>query len=362
MMFGIDEKALRVTWTIFLFGLLLLVVYSIRETLLVFAGAVLFAYVLSPIVTLIERFLPKRRVIALGIVYVLLLGALVGIGFALIPRLASEATSLLTRLPALVMSGRWATLPLPSWANPVRGQIMDALNKQAAGLEQHVVPFIQAAGSRILTEVGSLVPMILVPIVAFFFLKDARTIRASVLAMAQGPARAKLAAIINGVHSMLQNYMKALVILAAASFLAWMIFLSILGEPYALLLAGLAGVLEFVPVIGPAAALVIMLVVSSATGSGGVVWIIVFWVLNRVFQDYVLNPFLMSSGVEIHPILVLFGVLAGDQLGGIPGMFYSVPVLAIFKVVLNNLSQNTPAKELDREATRVDEATAVSQP
>jgi predicted PurR-regulated permease PerM len=161
---------------------------------------------------------------------------------------------------------------------------------------------------------------------------------------------------------MLQSYMKALVILAAASFLAWLIFLNILGEPYALLLAGLAGSLEFVPVIGPAAAVVIMLVVSSATGTGGVVWIIVFWVLNRVFQDYVLNPFLMSSGVEIHPVLVLFGVLAGDQLGGIPGMFYSVPVLAILKVVLSTLSQGPPETQIAREAAIADATAAVSQP
>jgi predicted PurR-regulated permease PerM len=361
-MFGIDEKALRVTWTVFLFGFLLFLVYSIRDTLLVFAAAVLFAYVLSPIVSLIERFLPQRRVIALGLVYVLLLGALVGLGFALIPKLAAEATSLLTRLPALVMSGRWATLPLPSWANPVRGQIMEALNRQAAGLEAHVVPFIQEAGTRILSEVSSLVPMILVPIMAFFFLKDARTIKFALLGLARGQARARLAAIINGVHGMLQSYMKALVILAAASFLAWVIFLNILGEPYALLLAGLAGALEFVPVIGPAAALIIILVVSSTAGVGGVAWVIVFWILNRVFQDYVLNPFLMSSGVEIHPILVLFGVLAGDQLGGIPGMFYSVPVLAILKVVLNNLSQSVPERDKARSTTVGENATAVSQP
>jgi predicted PurR-regulated permease PerM len=87
-------------------------------------------------------------------------------------------------------------------------------------------------------------------------------------------------------------------------------------------------------------------VVSSATGAGGLVWIIVFWVLYRVFQDYVLNPFLMSSGVEIHPILVLFGVLAGDKLGGIPGMFFSVPILAILKVVLTNLSRAATEREL----------------
>jgi predicted PurR-regulated permease PerM len=345
-MLGIDEKALRVTWTVFLFTLLLLVVYSIRETLLVFAGAIFFAYVLSPIVTLIERVLPKRRAVALGLVYVVLLGAMVGLGFALIPRLASEAISLFKRLPALVMSGGWATLPLPGWAAPVRGQIMDAVAKWASGLEAHAVPFIQEAGSEILSGVGNLVPMILVPILAFFFLKDARAIKIGLLNTTHGSSRTTLGAILDDVHVMLQSYMKALVILAAASFSAWFIFLSILGAPYALLLAGLAGILEFIPVIGPAAALVIILVVNSATGAGGLVWILGFWVLYRVFQDYVLNPFLMSSGVEIHPILILFGVLAGERLGGVPGMFFSVPILAILKVVLSNLSRAATEREL----------------
>lgn len=348
-MFGIDKKALQVTWTVFLFVLFLVVVYFIHDTLIVFAAAVFFAYILSPIVALIERFLPKRRTLALGIVYVLLLGALVGIGFALIPKLASQATSLMQRLPSIVMNGTWATLPLPSWAAPVREQIMEALRKQAAGLEQHVVPFIQEAGSQILSGVGSLVPMILIPIFAFFFLKDARSIKLGLLSLASGSQRATLARILNDVHNVLQSYIKALVILAAASFLAWLIFLSILGESYALLLAGVAGVLEFIPVIGPAAALVIIAVASGATGVGGLLWIVVFWILNRVFQDYVLSPFLMSSGVEIHPTLVLFGVLAGEQLGGIPGMFFSVPLLAILKVVLSNLSRAHAEQELTVE-------------
>jgi predicted PurR-regulated permease PerM len=346
-MLGIDEKALRVTWTIFLFAFVLVVVYFIRDTLLVFAGAIFFAYVLSPIVALIERSIPKRRTLALGIVYVILLGAIVGLGFALIPRLAQEATSLFTRLPAMLMSGGWATLPLPSWAAPVRGQIMDAVKNWAAGLEKSAVPFIQEAGSQILSGVSSLVPMILVPILAFFFLKDAREIRRALLNMVHGPSRNTLTQILEDVHVMLQSYIKSLIILAAASFVAWMIFLNILGEPYALLLAGLAGTLEFIPVIGPAAALVIILVVSSATGgAGGLAWIVGFWVLYRVFQDYVLNPFLMSAGVEIHPILVLFGVLAGDKLGGIPGMFFSVPILAILKVILTNLSRASTEREL----------------
>jgi predicted PurR-regulated permease PerM len=66
-------------------------------------------------------------------------------------------------------------------------------------------------------------------------------------------------------------------------------------------------------------------------------WILIFWGLYRLFADYVLNPYLMSSGVEVHPLLVLFGILAGETIGGIPGMFFSVPAIAILRVMFTNL-------------------------
>ena len=274
------------------------------------------------------------------------MGLLVGLGFALIPKLASQAVSLAKQLPAMVTTNRLATLPLPPWAEPVREQIMDAIGRQAAGLQQQVVPFIQRASTEIVSGVSSLVPMILVPILAFFFLKDARDMRSALLNSLAPAQQATLESILSEVHVMLQSYMRTLVILATASFAAWAIFLSILGQPYELLLAGTAGALEFIPVIGPAAALVLILVVTGVAGSGGVLWIIIFWALYRVFQDYVLNPYLMSAGVEIHPLLVLFGVLAGEKIGGVPGMFFSVPALAILKVVLTHLRLANTEKQL----------------
>jgi predicted PurR-regulated permease PerM len=103
-------------------------------------------------------------------------------------------------------------------------------------------------------------------------------------------------------------------------------------------------VLEFIPVVGPAAALIVILVVCGVAGEG-LIWIIVFWALYRIFQDYVLNPFLMSAGIQLHPLLVLFGVLAGERIGGIPGMFFSVPALAILKVVLGHLHTASAARQ-----------------
>jgi len=337
-MFGIDERALRVVWTVFLFALLLAIVHIIRPTLLLFAAAIFFAYMLSPIVALIERFLLKRRSLALTIVYVALIGTLVLLGFELIPTFAGEATSLFQTLPSRITSGSLASIPLPHLLEPMRNQVIEILNREATNLKTSAVPFLRRAGTEILSGLGALLPAILVPILAFFFLKDARTIRSSLLgAVEDGRDRSTAALILNDVHQVLRNYIRALVLLAAAAFVSWTIFLSVMRYPYELLLAGIAGILEFIPVIGPATALVIMLVVVIATNSGGLLWIVVFWACFRIFQDYVLSPYLMSAGIELHPLLVLFGVLAGEQIGGIAGMFFSVPVIAILKVIVNHL-------------------------
>jgi predicted PurR-regulated permease PerM len=346
-MLGIDERALRVVWTIFLFALLLALIYYIRETLLLFAGSVFLAYMLSPIVDLVETFIPKRRTIALTIVYCTLIGLLVLLGFQLVPVAVSQATNLLTRLPSLVSGGGLAQLKLPHWLEPMRAQVIATMNQGATSLQTKAVPFLQQASTKILSGLSDLLPIILVPILAFFFLKDARVIRDSILAMANdGHARDTLANILHDVHRVLQSYIRTLVLLAVAAFIAWSIFLTLMRYPYELLLAALAAVLEFIPVVGPAAALVIMSLVVIVTGSGGLIWILIFWGAFRIFQDYVLNPYLMSAGVELHPLLVLFGVLAGEKIGGIPGMLFSVPAMAILRVVYDRLKEVHARRQL----------------
>src|SRR3954464_8590709 len=123
-MMGIDNRALKVAWTVFLFVLSLLVIWYIRTTLVLFAAAIFFAYMLGPVVGLVERFIKRRRGLALAIVYCLLIGLLVLIGFQLVPALASQAINLSSRLPGLISSGSLAKLPLPGWAEPMREQVI----------------------------------------------------------------------------------------------------------------------------------------------------------------------------------------------------------------------------------------------
>ena len=72
--------------------------------------------------------------------------------------------------------------------------------------------------------------------------------------------------------------------------------------------------------MGPLTGGGLILVVGVLTGCSHLVAFINFWVAYRLLQDYVLSPYLMNSGMEVHPLLVLFGVLAGEELAGIPGM------------------------------------------
>jgi predicted PurR-regulated permease PerM len=251
-----------------------------------------------------------------------------------------------TRLPNLVIGGNLAKIPLPHVLEPVREQVIPMLNRAATNLESSVVPFLRETGARLLSGLGAMLPIILVPILAFFFLKDGRSLRRTLVSSIEVPAHARTVdGILSGVHDVLRNYIRALVMLAICSFIAWGIFLSVFGYPYELLLAGVSAILEFIPVVGPIASLVTVGTVCLATGSGSLLWIVVFWAAFRLFQDYVLQPYLMSSGVELHPVLVLFGVLAGEALGGIPGMFFSIPIIAILRVIYQQLRKHDESAE-----------------
>jgi predicted PurR-regulated permease PerM len=143
--------------------------------------------------------------------------------------------------------------------------------------------------------------------------------------------------ILEDINLLLGEYIRALVLLAVASFTAHSIFLAASGAPYAVLLAGAAGLGEFIPVVGPAAAGIIIVLVTGLSGYNHVFLYLLFWAIYRMVQDYVLSPYLMSKGVQLNPMLVLFGVLAGDQIAGVLGMFLSVPALAILRVLFVRL-------------------------
>jgi predicted PurR-regulated permease PerM len=338
---GIDPKAARIAWTIFLLALLLATAYAVRETLAVFVIALLFAYLLMPLVGFVERVTPRQVSprLALAIVYLALVGAIVSLALTLGARLADEANSLAMRLPDLVKNPEWMQkFPLPSWLEPARAGIIQKVEGQLSSGGEQILPYIRGLGGQLVSGAKYALYLVLTPILAFFFLKDGAAIRDEfVAALVEERRRPVVDNILEDINLLLGEYIRALVLLAAASFAANGLFLASSGAPYAVLLAGVAGLGEFVPVVGPALGGLIIVLVTGLSGYSHVLLYLLFWVLYRMAQDYILSPYLMSKGVQLNPMLVLFGVLAGDQIAGVLGMFLSVPVLAILRVMFVRL-------------------------
>ena len=143
--------------------------------------------------------------------------------------------------------------------------------------------------------------------------------------------------------------------LCALTFVVWTALFLITGVPYALVLAAIGGALEFLPVVGPAAAGITVVSVALFSGFEHPWLLALFILIWRLVQDYVSSPLIMGRGVELHPALVIFGVLAGGELAGVAGMFLSVPVIAGLRVAWRRLRafSASPSLRLFAEAVQV---------
>lgn len=335
-MFGLDLRAAKAAWTVFLLALLLVALYYIRDVLFVFIVAILFAYMLQPIVNLVHRFLPwpRSRTYSLAIVYVLLTGAVILAGTLIGARVVEQANNLANRLPEL-QAGLMKRLqePGPAWVQPIQQYLLAQVSEGFHSFSAMVLPELKRVGEQAISLLSSVVLAVLVPILGFFFLKDGPELRDRVLDALSPGRRALWRGVASDVGAVLGQFIRALVILSLATFVFYSLFFGVIGLPYAILLATVAGVLELIPVFGPLVAAISIVLVAGLSGFGHVVMILIFLAGYRIFQDYILSPHLMSSGVELHPILVIFGVLAGERIGGVQGMFLSIPLLAVLRTV-----------------------------
>ena len=168
--------------------------------------------------------------------------------------------------------------------------------------------------------------------------KDAPHLRSRCLGLADASGhRLMWRGMVEGMDEVLGRYIRALLILSSVTLICYALFFSVLGVPYGLFLAAVGGVLEFIPVAGPAVAAIAALLVAGLSGYDHLLWLLGGVGAYRLLQDYVLNPYLMGGGVAVPALLVLLGLLAGEELGGIVGIFLSVPALAAAKVALTQI-------------------------
>jgi predicted PurR-regulated permease PerM len=333
------------------------VVYRAGDIVRPFVWAGVLAFVLLPVVGLLERRLSLPRTVAAGVVFLGLLAAIIGGARLLVPLAIDQGRDLQRTLPTLVAN---AENTLTETADQIGLADLDALFVNFAGvtdLTQMVargaVPFIVGIGHFLLE-------LLVFLIATFFLLRDAPRLFQWFRRILPASQRNELIPLFAQVNAVLGRYVRGQMFLIGVMSTATFIGLSILQVPFVLLLAILTGVLEVIPIVGPITAGAIACLVAlghPAPWGLSQIWYVaivaVMYTVLRHAEDYFVIPLVIGRIVKLHPAVVIFSLLTGGALYGLLGVLVAVPVAATLRLVLiyvgAKLRDEDPFPQLEQE-------------
>ena len=347
--------------------------HALRGVLLLVVLAVFFAYLVSPLVRLVQhpftlsgRERSAPRAMAIGIVYAVILGS-VGIALVLLlPRLGEQFTQFAKQAPAYIVTTRGRAQKLNDLYRryelppTIRETINDVVTRGIAASEK----YLSDEMTRAIGWIVYLPWLVLIPVFAFFLLKEAEGFRQAALqVLPKGRLRWRGDEFFEDVNNTLAAYIRAQLMACLIIGIVCAIGFYLLGVPYALALAVIAGVLEFVPLVGPLLATAIAVTVTSFHSFDHALWVLMFLLIVRIVQDYVIYPRLIGHGIHLHPFAIILAVVCGAELAGIAGIFLSIPVVAIVSVGYKHWLEHRGSEGLVAEllAPPVEAAPALSQ-
>jgi predicted PurR-regulated permease PerM len=290
-----------------------------------------------------SKYMPKS--LAIGLAYLIVFSVL-GIGIAAIaPRAVEQGKEFAEKLPsyATTLQGRF---------NSLNGRFRYRLPKDLQeSITTRLTEFAGNVGERVTASVGEFLIglatylpwLVLIPILAFFFLKDINLFRVSFLRLLpHGDWRTRVEAILDDFHRTLAAYARAQLISCVVIGVLCTIGFYLIGLNYALLLGVLAGIFEFVPLIGPlTVAIIVVLTASFSDNPWDALYAAVFLIVLRIAQDYVIYPRIVREGIHLHPLAIILSVLMGEQIAGIAGVFISIPVVALLTVLYKHILEHS---------------------
>lgn len=316
---------------------------KITGIILLLVLSIFFAYLVSPLVEFLRRprTIGKRniaipKVVAIVLSYLIILAVIVFVILVVLPSLSNQFPgfvdqaksywgSLAQRTQEIIEYSRLRRLP---------GPIVNEVNKAVPVIVEKVGSTVTEFASAAVGYVVYIPWLVLIPILGFFLLKDAEGFRRSALLMLpRGRWRWRGDEFFQDVNSTLAAYIRAQ--LTACLFIGVVCALgfTVLGLPGSLVMGVLAGFFEFVPLVGPVAiAIMAGLLALFHAGPFNAFLVLLFLGILRIVQDYAIYPRLIGHGIHLHPLAVIFAILAGEKLAGVAGIFLAIPVVAILTV------------------------------
>lgn len=329
-----DARTGRVLFTILVVLAALAFVYGARHTLIAFLFSIFFAYLIDPLVAWVQPRVKGSRGKAIAVVYFGFIVALVLVGFLVGPRLVHEAGRLAKTLPDMfqkLASGQiaWTLGRQHGWSE----QTQLKLEQFLAGHQQQMVAWAEQIAGRLAQLIKSAWWLLLIPILGAFFLKDGGRIAQSALNLLSRRKQQQFVdAVMQDINDMLAHFIRAQLILAVLSAIVYTGGLLLLRVSYAVVLGAIGGALEFIPVVGPLVAAVLIVFIALVTGYKHLLLVVLFLGVWRLVQDYVNGPRIMGRRTELHPLAVLFGVLVGAEIAGVVGVYLSIPIMASVRI------------------------------
>lgn len=301
-------------------GLVLLWLLARPLTLLLIA--VVIAQVLGPIVARLERWL--SRALAIVLVYLVLVLALCGIGAVIVPPLVSEGQSLVQNAPDLVARSQ-------EW---LKGIDPDNASRVSAAVQSAIDRFSNVLLSLPFTLFSSVIDVILVIFMSIYWLIATPALSRFALSLFPPQHRRRANAVMDAMGQTMGGYVRATAINGVIIGVMTYIGLLVIGLEYTLVLAVLAGLGEFMPVVGPIFAAIPAIATALVHSPQQAIVVTIFYIALQQLESNLLVPFIMRQQADVPPLLSLFALLAGSALGGLLGAIVAIPLAGALRVLV----------------------------
>ncbi len=306
--------------TLFLIGLWFII--QIREIIiLVFLSIILLAALLKPVEWLNSKGVP--RVLSVLLVYILVISFISAVIGVIVPPLISQTSDLISRLPQIIST------------------INDFLifhQIPVEDLSQLIARQIQSIGGNLIaiskTILSSIFLLLTILVFTFYLLLDWKKFVKLVSSPFSGKQEKKISEVMIKVERGLGRWVRGQLALSMIVGVLTYVGLRILGIPYAVPLALIAGILEIVPIIGPiVSAIPAILVGLTIAPVMGLAVAALFLIVQQLENNFIV-PMVMSRVVGLQPPIIIIALLIGAKLAGIGGAFLAVPVIVVTKIII----------------------------
>lgn len=324
----------------------LLAVYLLGSVLLPVGISVVIAYVLLPVAKLLERLMPWRRRhpvmsrgIAIGVIFVVVLGILAGFLALATPITIQQSQKFAAAFPGFFNS---AVKSVETWvaehADLIPLELRDLGEEAYAGasniLKQAILNLISKTWDVISGSFAFIIGLATAPVLIFYMMKDSGKIKSSLCLPFPGSLRPHMESILDIADQTVGRYIRGQLTLGLIVGVIVAVGLALLGVPFAVVLGIVAGLTELVPIVGPWIGGAAGVLVTLATDPGKVLWVILLYLGVQLAENALLVPRIQGNTLRLHPIAVILVITIGSQFFGLWGVILGPPLVAMGKDII----------------------------